>query len=300
MTTRQSHQHGRAGLIWTLLVLWAFSAGQGRADEWIDWDRKPVWPREFDPDGTALTSPSPASRPGRIRLFRIQPGFLGDPLGLIDTDDPADPLGTRKDADGPDWLQVSIGPDNPFLDVRRPGDPGGAGYYKVYTQVQLFETVRTGCAFGVQAVTPAGREWDGIQDGPTVVSPALSVFHTLADGTAFQGFVGKHVHLNPRWSGQLNQSVQYGMAVQRPLFPVTSERESNLYIFVETLGRYRYETDTATRPDAGNRPAALWEVLPGLHWRCNENLWISGGLILPVNAAPLDARLWQVTCSFRF
>src|SRR5207237_911039 len=154
--------------------------------------------------------PNGAARPDRIRLFRISPGFLSDPVGLSDPDElPA------ADDSGPDWLQMSMGPDNPFFDLRRPGDPGGVGYYKVHTQVRLLESTHTGCAVALQAVTPAGREFDGLEDGPTVVSPSVALFHAMDDGTAIQGFVGKHVNLNSNWTGQqLHQSVQYGMAVQ--------------------------------------------------------------------------------------
>lgn len=285
-----------------LLALAAGWPAAARAQGPTDSDRKPVLPRDFILGQVlAPASPAPASRPYLIRLFRIQPAFLSDPVGL-DQDEatPDDRPAARTDADGPNWMQLAMGSDNPYFDVRLPGDPGGVGYYKLHSQVQLFDNQRTGCALGLQAWTPAGTEMDGVPDGPTVVSPALSLFHTLDDGTAIQGFVGKHVPLNPRPTGQLGRSVQYGMAVQRPLVQGTPNSPGSLYLFVETLGRYRYDSDLTARADTGTRPAAQWDVLPGLHWRLNDNVWISGGLILPVNSAPLDARLWQLTCSFRF
>jgi hypothetical protein len=121
------------------------------------------------------------------------------------------------------------------------------------------------------------------------------VFHTLEDGTAIQGFVGKDVRLNPTWSSQLHRSIQYGMAVQRPLLsPGQTDGLSNCYLFLEALGRYRFDGDV------GQGTAAVWELLPGVHWKLRDNWWISGGVILPVGTTTPDARLLQFTCSFRF
>jgi hypothetical protein len=273
-------------------------AASAQADEWIDWNREPVLPRDLILGGLFPSGPpAPANRPHRIPLFRMQSGFLCEPVGL-DQDD-----STPGDNDGPSWLQLAMGNDNPFFDIRRPGDPGGVGYYKVYSGVQLFDNQRTACAIALHAVTPAGLEMDGVQDGPTVFRPAFSLTHSLDDdGTAIHGFVGRQVHFNPKPGAQY-RGLEYGMALQRPL-PAVANGAGNLYLFVETLGRYRFDADTGTgvRTDSGtvNRPATAWEVLPGLHWRYNDNMWISGSLILPVNTAPIDPRLWQLTCSFRF
>jgi len=254
-----------------------------RAEDVIDWGRTPLLPTDlgFDADAGA------AARPHRIRLFGIMPGFLSDPVGLTDPSDP-----TAAD-DGPDWVQVSMGADNPFFDLRRPGDPGGVGYYRIDTQMQLFDSRTTGCAVGLQAVTPAGEDNAGLEDGPTVVSPSLSLFHTLDDGTAIQGFVGKHVHLDSGLGGRLGQSVQYGMAVQRPLLP-TADGSGSLYVFMEALGRFHYESQAA-----GAAPHVM-EVLPGLHWQVGPNWWMSGAFVLPVNTAPTSVNQWQITCSFHF
>ena len=84
--------------------------------------------------------------------------------------------------------------------------------------MQLFDSRQTSCTFNLQAVTPAGRDQDGLADGPTVVTPGLSVYQELlSDGTAFQGYIGQHVHLAPGWANGFGRSVQYAMAVQRPL-----------------------------------------------------------------------------------
>jgi hypothetical protein len=269
-----------------------------QADEGMAWGPSPVLPR--DPilgPAAASGSSSHAGRSHRIRLFRIQPGFLSEPMGLDQVDStPEDCL-----SEGPDWLQLAMGTDNPYFDARRPGDPGGVGYFRLFSGVQLFDNQRTGCAVALQAVTPAGLEWDGVPGGPTVLSPTFSLTHSLDDeGTAIHGFVGRQVHFNAK-PGPQYRGVEYGLAVQRPLSSGPNAG-SCLYLFVETLGRYRFEPDTAVRTDVGtgNRSASAWEVLPGLHWRYNDHMWISGSLILPVNTTPPDPRLWQVTCSFRF
>ncbi len=260
-----------------------------RAEEVIDWSRDSVVPLDLSADPTASTS---AVRANRIRLFGMTPGFLSDPIGLSDPDEPA--ADAAADA-GPDWLTVSMGPDNPFFDLRRPGDPGGVGYYRLHTQVQLFDSPNTGCTVTFQAVKPAGRDNNGLEDGPTVVSPAVSLFHSLDDGTAIQGFVGKNLNLSPSWAGPLDQSVQYGMAVQRPLLSAGPDGSGGLFVFVEALGTYR--TDGA--PPAVGAPNGL-EVLPGLHWQMAPNWWMSGGVVLPMNTTPTSVNQWQITCSFQF
>ncbi len=281
--------HRRAAWIAPGLSLLLILPAALRAEEVIDWTQVPILPQDLDTESAASAG---AARANRIRLFRIAPGFLSDPVGLADPDEA--PGDDAADA-GPDWLTVTMGPDNPFFDLRQPGDPGGVGYYKVNTQVQLFDTPSTGCAVSCQAVKPAGRDNDGLDDGPTVVSPSFSLFHALDDGTAIQGFVGKHVSLNSTSTGQLDQSVQYGMAVQRPILPAGPDGSGNVFVFVEALGRYRYDTTTVST----GTPNGL-EVLPGLHWQMAPNWWMSGGVVLPVNTAPTTVNQWQITCSFQF
>ena len=127
-----------------------------------------------------------------------------------------------------------------------------------------------------------------------MVSPSLSLFHALDNGTAIQGFVGKHVNLNNNLGGQLNQAVQYGMAVQHPLVQGAADGSGNLYVFVEALGRYHYDGTV------GPGPQTTWEMLPGIHYRLAPNWWMSGGIVVPVNTPRPDANQWQFTCSFRF
>jgi hypothetical protein len=254
------------------------------------WTTQRVWRSELDVTATQDSTAPPHVRANRIQLFRIVPGFLSDPVGL-DSDDPKD----ATPDDGLNWLQVSVGNYNPYFDIRRPGDPGGVGYYKLHSQVQIFDTGTTSLAVALQAVTPAGLDQDGIQDGPTVVSPALCVFHTLDDGTGLQGFIGKNMNLNPTgFSGPIHRNVQYGVAVQRPVLDTGPDNIGSFYVFVEALGRYRYA--------ATNGPPAVWEMIPGIHWRLSDNVWLSGGVLLPVGAAlpSREAHLWQLTCSFQF
>ena len=255
MNKTRNH-HRRAAWIAPGLSLLFLLPAAARVEEVIDWgrDSDPA----ARPDAEAAAASANAVRANRIRLFGITPGFLSDPVGLSDPDEPA--ANDPTDA-GPDWLTVTMGPDNPFFDLRRPGDPGGVGYYRVHTQVQLFDSPNTGCAVAFQAVKPAGRDNDGLEDGPTVVSPTVSLFHSLDDGTAIQGFVGKNVNLNSNWTGQLDQSVQYGMAVQRPILP-GPDGFGNLFVFVEALGR------TTTTP-GGPAPPTAWRCCPDCtgRWR---------------------------------
>src|SRR5437588_645244 len=74
-------------------------------------------------------------------------------------------------------------------------------------------------ALGLQAVTPAGLQFAGAQDGPTVFSPAFALFHALDNGFAVQGFVGKHLQVSSTGyvPVPVQRSLQYGLAIQRPL-----------------------------------------------------------------------------------
>lgn len=250
------------------------------------------------PAGGAAT---PASRAPRLRLFRIAPGFLSDPLGLQDDESSipgvpsssAGPMAAAPD-DGPDWLQFDMGVDNPYLDLRRPGDPGGVGFYRVNTQVQLLDSSTTACAVGFQAVTPAGIQFAGAPDGATVVSPSISVFHALSQGTAIQGFVAKNVPLsNADGARHLQRNLQCGMAVQRPLLADGPDGLRGLFLSVGALGQVRPEHDNL-------RLMPTCDVLPGLHWHVNDNWWVSSGVLVPVGPTHTAPSQFQFTCSFQF
>ena len=74
----------------------------------------------------------------------------------------------------------------------------------------------------------------------------------------------------------------------------------NVFVFVEALGRYRYEAGTGIGVPALGSSANTLEFVPGLHFKMSDNWWVSGGLVLPVTQSPNDQRLWQLTCSFQF
>jgi hypothetical protein len=248
------------------------------------------------------------NRTPRLRLFRMPTGFLSDPVGFDSDNDPSlsdAGAGNSPFKDSGDRLlnrvQFNVGNDNPFFDFRRPGDPGGVGYYRLHSQIQLVGTESTGLSFGCQAVSPAGIENDGVADGPTFFSPNVAWFQDLGEGTALHGFVGTHMRAAGRLpEGLINRGFQYGglrygMAFQQPLVCPKSDPTRGLYFFVEALGRYRMENDYTAR-----QPESPWELLPGMHWRVNESWWFSGGVVLPNGTPRPDFNYWQITCSVQF
>jgi hypothetical protein len=236
--------------------------------------------------------PAP-DRPHRIRPFGFQTGFLASPVGL--DDDPPTPDATPDD--NADWAKVAMGNYNPFFDVRRPGDLGGVGYFRFHSQVQVVNTDSTGFALGLQALTPAGRDFDGLDTGPRVVTPSLGVFQALDDdGTALHGFLGKTMGLNQVGrGGPVQRGLEYGMALQRPVLPPgVVPGGDNLYFVLGTLGRYSIASP-------GQTPAL--DMLPGVHWQMGRNGFVAGSLVLPLTgAAPLrlDNGGWQLTFSLQF
>ncbi|HEY7426155.1 MAG TPA: hypothetical protein VH682_18130 [Gemmataceae bacterium] len=253
---------------------------------------------------SAPPAPMPVSRAPRIRLFCIAPGFLSDPVCMQDEDSDLPgvpnmpgsnlPPGQTPPDNGPEWVQFGMGYDNPYFDLRRPGDPGGVGYYRVNTQVQLFDSPTTACTVGVQAVTPAGVQFAGLPDGPTVLCPAFSVFHALGEGTAIQGFVAKNVPVSgadgPNF---LQRNLQYGMAVQRPVVADGPEGLRNVFLSVGALGQLHPQGDSF-------KALPTCDVLPGLQWHVNDNWWVSSGVLLPVGTTRTTPSQWQLTCFFQF
>jgi hypothetical protein len=290
------------------LALCGFPAARARA--------QPSAPPLTQPDASATllrdvnlwalcaASPGPAAsgaRAARIPLFRIPSLFPSDLPGLDpDGDSPPPDPGAPPPVPGPDdaevgRLQVFMGQDNPYLDLRRPGDPGGVGFYRVQTQLQLFDTGTTGFALACRAVTPAGLESNGVNDGPTFISPALTVFQDLGAGLALHGFVGTDVHASsPALREGASLGFQYGVAVQQPVPGLTPDPSRGLFLFVEALGRYRDQID------AQQGALHSWEVLPGLHCRMRDSWWISGGMVVPLGTTRTTPGHWQVTCSWQF
>jgi hypothetical protein len=277
------------------------------AQEWYaaraETPREPVLPPNlawFQAAGPGEPAAGPG-RAARFQLFRMPTSPLGDPVGLDQDDDPLDPSAPAPPVDNDPtgaWLQLAMGNDNPYFDFRRRSHPGGVGFYRVHSQMQLLDTGATACTFGLQAFTPAGLESDGLRNGPTVVSPSLALFQEIGPNLAVHGFIGKCVAapVNHRGGeGAVDRSLQYGVALQTPLPVFRPGEVASLHFFVEALGRYRHE-------DVGNGlgPSAL-ELLPGLHWQLGENLWMSGGVSVPVRASSRwESGLWQLTCSWRF
>jgi hypothetical protein len=258
--------------------------------------------------------PTPTSRVPRLRLFRMAPGFLSDPLGMQEDDYDLPgvakmPSPTLDNSDGPSWLQLGMGTDNPYFDLRRPGDPGGVGYYRVNTQVALLDSPTTSCAVGLQAVTPSGIQFAGMPDGPTVFSPAFSVFHALTDRLALQGFVSKNVPVGgsdgavlfqrnlPFGSADnvsaLRRNLQYGLALQRPLLPDGPEGLRNLFFSVGALGKLSPEHDSL-------KLVPNYDVLPGIQWHVNDSWWLSSAVLVPLGSARPAPGQWQLTCSLRY
>ncbi len=262
---------------------------------WLDQDS--VLPRNWFQDAASQT-PTTDARSRGIHLFRI-PTYLSDPVGL-DLEDPSAGDSSAASDPGPDWLQFAMGNDNPFFDLRHRGDPGGVGYYKVSSQVQLFDAKKTGCALGFQGVTPAGPEQVGNFDGPTVFRPSVTLFHELDDGTAVQGFLGRQLRVDSFSGARINQGVEYGLTLHRPLATDDLQGFKNVFVFVEALGRYRYEAGTGVAAPLYGGAPNTFEFVPGLHFKMNDNWWVSGGVVLPLNQSTNELRLWQLTCSFQF
>lgn len=217
------------------------------------------------------------ARPWRPPLFRMPFGTLnnaGEPgAGGLDA------------AEADSRFQFSAGSDNPFFDFRRPGDPGGVGFWKVQTFVPVLESTTAELSLGLQAVMPAGLEFDGLAHGPTVLSPTLVWFQDLG-GPAVQAFVGQHLPASGA-DDTLQRGWLYGLAVQQPL-PTLSGGDGCLHLVVEALGRQQRAVQSG------------WELLPGLHWRVHDNCWMSGGVIFPLDGARRDPGLWQLMCRWQY
>jgi hypothetical protein len=220
----------------------------------------------------SLSDAPPAPlRTARLQMFRMPSGFNSMPLSLVPDDDPPpeDPLAKTDDELG--IVQIAYGNHVPYLDMAKRGDPGGFGYYKIHSQVQIFDLGTTSVSLAVQALAPMGFQSGGV-NGPTFLSPALACFHDLGDGAAIHAFVGQELTANARWRDQLQSSLRCGFAVQRPL-PFTSYgADQGLFVFVQALGQYGPD---ATRADIRS---ITWDVIPGLQYRVSNSCWMSMGI----------------------
>jgi hypothetical protein len=244
-------------------------------------------------NGMALKIPDVDRRSTRFRLFGMSPGFLYSPVGLEDDDDTTE-SGDSTSTIGEDVtdgrVQIVMGMNNPYFDLRRPGDPAGLGYYRVHSQYQMFDSGNTGLNVGLQGVTPAGQVNGGIENGPTVIRPSLGWYHDRGDGTAFQGFISKDFRSIPRSKNEFGHSVQYGMGM---LWPAPEKSPVRFNGFVEVLGHYRYGDPTVQRsPNV--------QVVPGVYWWLDATTWVALGLLQPLEARRPDVGQWQLTCSWQF
>jgi hypothetical protein len=264
----------------------------------LDWQRDPILPLSLVQNPPAPPAGS-ANRPERVLLFRIQPGFMSDPVGLFDDDPAATPPDPKGNSDD-DWINVNLGVDNPYFDFRMPGDPGGIGFYRVNTQVQLFDTSTTACSASLQAYTPSGIQFNGLPDsqGAKVVTPAFSLFHALDEGVALQGYVGKNMLVQSGGSAPVSRDLRYGLALQQSIGTLAqADPLRNLFLSVGALG----ETSLDSNRDP-TRPPFSWDVVPGLHWKVADNCWLRGGVMLPVTntGQGVGSGQWQFSCQWQF
>jgi hypothetical protein len=289
-----------------LLLSWSlngFVHGQEVPAGGVDSQKSLLVPPQVLLEGARFgAEPSSSGRSTPARLFRMPAGYLADPVGLDSDDDnpavlddPAYTSGSPLDRGWDSRLGAAFGTDNPFLDFRGPGDPGGVGYYRLYAQYQLFRDGSTSLCLGVRAFAPAGLESDGVANGPTVFSPHLAWYHEWESGTALHGFVGKDVAARPGWDDELGHRLRYGLAIQSPLPVVPAASGQCLHLFVEALGTSGRLTDTFQ-----HRPAA-WGLIPGLYYQWHDNWWMSSGVALPLSGTTrYDSGLLQITCSWHF
>ena len=215
---------------------------------------------------------TPQSQTPRLRMFGMPTGFLANPFGLVDDDDPAlanDAIAAQlQKEDDFRNMQVAFGADNPYFDLFRPGNPGGIGYTRVHTQYQVFDSGTSSLCLNMLAYTPTGMEMGGIANGPTTFCPAVSWFQDLGQGTALQGFVCHNVNARPGWEENWSRRIYYGVAWQCPLFGYDKDSDQGVFFFVQAMGRFYYD-DNSTRP--------AMTVLPGIQWRVSDNCWLSVG-----------------------
>src|SRR6516164_4927189 len=132
--------------------------GQALPNDFDILHQEPVLPRALDL-GLTSSETSPFSRISRVHLFCMPSAA---PLNAVDLESDGDfsPSASNSDAADEGRMQLAMVAYNPFFDFRRSGDPGGVGYYKLYSQWMVFDTPNTGISVGLQALTPAGLEAD--------------------------------------------------------------------------------------------------------------------------------------------
>jgi hypothetical protein len=277
-----------------LLIVSGSAPAQNYVTAFTQLFAEPVTPRDLS-IRLDLKSSEPVSpvRANAIHFFSMASAIPQAPLGLDpDEDFPTSAessTGSRDDG----RVQVVLGTENPFFDFRRDGNPGGAGYYRLYSQALLFETSRTAFSVGLDATTPAGLESDGIATGPTYLSPNFAWLYDAGRGNTFNMFVGQNFRARTQWNNGLTRSTRYGFAWQRPCPGVGCDSDHGLHLFVEALGRFRYDGVT---PQSSSRN---WEFIPGVQWRLSPSWWLTGGYLFPIGASNVENRV-QFNCVLRF
>ncbi len=221
---------------------------------------------------------NPTPRSTKVKLFGMPTGFLSNPLGLTDDDasSAADSIfSPSSSSDDFSFLQVKVGNHNPYFDLRRPGDPGGVGYYRLYSQIQVVDLGGTTVSVGFNAYTPAGYDSGGLLNGPSYISPNVAWYHDLVDGVALHGYLGQNINAQAGWSSHLHSNIHGGMALQCALPGTEPTAPQGCYLFMQALGRYRYDSGAAS-PGA-NGPLMIWDFVPGVHFRWSNNCWMSLG-----------------------
>jgi hypothetical protein len=212
-------------------------------------------------------SPSTAmdSRLPRIPMYRMLPGFLSDPANVPGPDDNSGDAGHGTG----DGVLVNFGDDNPYFDPRRPGDPGGMGYYRIFSQMQLLDTGSTSVCLGMKAWTPASISDGGTGEGHTFLAPGLGVFQDLGYGTGLHGYVGQQVCADLH-GGTRQSALECGMALQCPVPGLVEPTNNGVFLYVQALGRYGCQNYNDARE-------MELDLVPGVHWRVSDNFWMSLG-----------------------
>jgi hypothetical protein len=263
----------RSTLIWLVLGA-AMGYGASRAvaqDTPAATDPQPrLMFKWYSFDGNDGITQSVAARSARLQMAGMQAGFITNGLGIDPDDDPSGtPPSVSTDSDR-DVIQFNIGTYNPYFDLRLPGDPGTLGYYKLHSQLQLLDAGSTSFCLNLEAYTPAGQQVGGLANGPTYLIPTLACFQDLGFGAALQGFLGQNIQANSHWT-DLSPNLQYGLAIHCAVPGMTTTRDQGLYVYMEALGRYR------TDPTQPTGHTAIWEFVPGVQMRVNNNCWMSLG-----------------------
>ena len=256
----------------------------------------PVLPRDFSfrCDRHGCEALSGARSPG-VRLFSMPSAIPLSPLGLDSNEDCPDCSAAETEPADERRMQLGMAMDNPFYDFRRRGDPGGAGYYQLYSQVLLWDTSTTALSLGLQAFAPAGLEADGVSNGATHFRPNFAWLHDLGGGVVLQGFIGQSLRAASHWDNELGRSLRYGVALQSPCLGQSWDPNRGVHLFVEALGQYRYDGVTALRP------ARNWELLPGIQWRLNQNWSLFGGWRFPLaDPGTENSHRVQINCIWQF